>query len=280
MAVTQSSEFRTSDGCSISYTLRSASDSPHRIALAHSLGLDRSLWDPVAREIGDQASLLIYDCRGHGKSSRDTHIRFTPDLFARDLAELLDHTGWPTAVVAGCSMGGNVSQAFGRLYPARAAGLGLVDTSAFYGSPEIWQDRIQTSRTKGLASMIPMQIARWVSDEFAAASGELIARINAVFAANDLDCYAATCDYLSSLDQRPHLHTLTMPVTIIVGDEDPATPVSASETLHSGIPGSKLVILKGRHLTPLERPAEVAAALLELARRTSTLASASLPAAR
>lgn len=266
MISSQFSEFLTSDGCSISYTLRSAPGSPHRIVLAHSLGLDRSLWDLVVAAMGDQASLLVYDSRGHGKSSRDARVRFTPDLFARDLAELLDHVGWPAATVAGCSMGGNVSQSFGVLYPARATGLGLVDTTPFYGYPEIWQDRIETSRTKGLAALVPLQVQRWYTDAFAAANPDLLAKVNAVFVANDLDCYAAACNMLGTLDQRSALHKLTMPVTIIVGDEDPATPVAAAEFLHAGIPGSRLVILQGRHLTPLERPAEVAAALLDLAR--------------
>ena len=263
MVRTESSQFHTTDGCTIAYALHAAV-SPHRIALAHSLALDRGLWDPVVAAIGGQASVLHYDCRGHGQSSRDASVRFTPDLFARDLAELMDQVGWPSAVVAGCSMGGNVSQSFGRLYPSRAQGLGLVDTTAYYGSPEVWQDRIQTSRTKGLASMIPMQVQRWVTEDFAAAHSELLARVSAVFAANDLDCYAAACTLLATVDQRPYLDKLTMPVTIIVGDEDAATPVGAAEALHAGIPGSNLVILKGRHLTPLERPMEVAAALLDL----------------
>ena len=237
---------RTSDGCSLDYTLHAAPGTPHRIVLIHSLALDRSLLDGVAAAIGGQASVLTYDCRGHGKSGRDTRTRFTPQLFARDLAELLDHVGWPSAVIAGCSMGGNVAQAFGGLYPSRALALGLIDTTAFYGedAPAVWRERAETARSKGLVSMIPFQATRWFSDAFRASHCDLIARLNAVFLGNGLDCYAAACDLLGHADLRPYLKSLTMPVTVIVGEEDYATPVSASEYLHAAIPNSTLNLLK------------------------------------
>ena len=159
------------------------------------------------------------------------------------------------------------SSDLGKLYPSRAQGLGLMNTTAYYGSPESWEERADTARTKGLATMIPMQIQRWVTEGFATANGSLLDRISSVFAANDVDCYAAACALLANVDQRSNMGQLTMPVTIIVGDGDAATPVAMSEQLHAGIPGSKLVILNGRHLTPIERPAEVADALLELVQR-------------
>ena len=58
---------------------------------------------------------------------------------------------------------------------------------------------------------------------------------------------------------------MKMPTRIVVGDEDYATPVAMSETLHRGIAGSTLTVIKNaRHLTPLECPERVAAELRAL----------------
>ena len=96
--------FKTSDGCVIEYT-RHVAPCAHapRVALIHSLALDRSFWNGVVAELNAHAELLTYDCRGHGRSGRQA-TKFTAALFAQDLAELLDHVGWPEATIAGCSM--------------------------------------------------------------------------------------------------------------------------------------------------------------------------------
>jgi 3-oxoadipate enol-lactonase len=134
--------FKTSDNCPISYTVRPANKpGAARLALVHSLALNGSIWNGVAARLADQAEILTYDCRGHGHSGRIAS-HFTTDLFARDLAELLDRVGWPTAVVAGCSMGGCVAQAFAGRYTARVNSLGLIDTTAWYGpeAPKNWKE--------------------------------------------------------------------------------------------------------------------------------------------
>src|SRR5579872_4350782 len=135
--------FQTSDQCDISYTLHPALiASAGRIVLIHSLALDRSIWDGVVAQLAGAAEVLTYDCRGHGRSACQASS-FTSELFARDLAELLDHVGWQSAAIAGCSMGGCVAQAFAGLYPSRAKALGLIDTTAWYGvhGPAEWQER-------------------------------------------------------------------------------------------------------------------------------------------
>src|SRR2546423_11158612 len=106
-------EFSTSDGCAISYTVQ-GTDAGRRIALIHSLALDRSVWNEVAANLSPRAEVLTYDCRWHGRSGRP-HMQYTAELFARDLAELLDHLGWQSATVAGASMGGCVTLAFAGL---------------------------------------------------------------------------------------------------------------------------------------------------------------------
>src|SRR5262245_47972876 len=142
--------FRTSDGCDIAYTVHSAGepDSP-RIVLIHSLALDAGIWDGVVTRLKGKAEILTYDCRGHGHSGRRAGS-FTTELFARDLAELLDHIGWSSATIAGCSMGGCVAQAFAGLYPSRVTALGLIDTTAYYGAdaPKVWRERAANARSK------------------------------------------------------------------------------------------------------------------------------------
>jgi 3-oxoadipate enol-lactonase len=262
--------FQTSDACAIAYSLRAApnSEAP-RLVLIHSLALDASIWDGVASKLSDQASILAYDCRGHGRSDRRAGS-FTAELFARDLLELLDHVGWPAAAIAGCSMGGCVAQAFAGLYPARAAALALIDTTAWYGedAPEAWRERAEAARSKGLAGMVDFQVTRWFSDAFRATHPELVRATAQVFLANDLDCYAASCELLGNADLRRYLASLDVPVTVIVGEEDYATPVEAARELHAAILGSTLTILRGaRHLTPIECPDRIASELLALLQR-------------
>ena len=264
--------FKTSDGCSIAFRLRAApNDRAPRIALIHSLALDGSIWDGVAARLADQASILTYDCRGHGKSDWRTGS-FTTELFARDLAELLDHIGWATATVAGCSMGGCVAQAFAGLYPSRVSALGLIDTTAWYGedAPKNWRERAETARSKGLKGMVEFQATRWFGDRFRTAHPELVKAMAEIFLVNDVECYAASCIMLGEADLRHYLPALRMPVAVIVGEEDYATPVAMAQQLHEAIRGSTLTILPGgRHLTPIEWLDQIASQLATTARHCS-----------
>jgi 3-oxoadipate enol-lactonase len=240
-----------------------------RMALIHSLALDRSVWDGVVARLKDEAEILTFDCRGHGRSPR-TPGPYTTQIFARDLAELFDHVGWDRAVVAGCSMGGNVAQAFAAEYPERLSALGLIDTTAWYGADAAakFKERAETARTEGLRSMIDFQLTRWFSDDFRANHSEVLERTTQVFVANDVDCYAASCELLGAADARAHLGSFNMPTAVVVGDEDYATPVAMARQLHEGIPQSTLTIIAGaRHLTPIEFPDRITAELRGLAGR-------------
>src|SRR5258706_4735217 len=148
--------FSTSDGCSIFYSLHPARNGlGPRLVLIHSLALDRSVWDGVTEQLAGRAEILTYDARGHGQSGRP-HMDFTVELFARDLAELMDHVGWSDATIAGCSMGGCVAQALAGIYPGRARALTVIDTTAWYGpeAPKQFRDRAPAAQAKGMAGVI------------------------------------------------------------------------------------------------------------------------------
>jgi len=273
-AMSSPGNFTTPDGASIAYTLHAAPPavrplSHARVALIHSLALDRSIWNGVVPLLTAQSDVLTFDCRGHGKSGRPK-MKFTPELFAKDLASLLDHVNWPRAVLAGCSMGGCVAQAFAGLYPDRAQALALIDTTAWYGptAPSDWRERAATAADKGFQALAAFQATRWVSDAFRDAHPDVIRANLDVFLANDIDCYTATCEMLGDADLRHYQPAMRMPAGVIVGEEDYATPVAMSEQIRKAMPNATLSVLPGvRHLTPIECPARIAEKILALIER-------------
>lgn len=257
------------DGVWIAYTLHAAegpAGARPRVALIHSLALDQSFWDGVVPLLTPHADVLTYDCRGHGQSAK-VKMTYTPELFAGDLASLLDHVSWPHAVIAGCSMGGCVAQAFAGVYPHRVQALAVMDSTAWYGltAPKDWRERAATAAAKGLSALIAFQATRWVSDAFREQHPDVIRKHMDVFLANDIDCYRATCEMLGDADLRPYQAAMRLPVSVIVGEEDYATPVAMSEQIHRALPNSTLSVLpKVRHLTPIECPDVIAEKILAL----------------
>ncbi|MBD0738131.1 alpha/beta fold hydrolase [Streptomyces sp. CBMA29] len=264
-------EARTRDGVTLSFTRhpvpngQNAPDAP-RVVFVHSLALDRSLWAAVTDALRGRADMVTYDCRGHGRSDRPQGP-YSTGQFADDLADLLDHLGWRDAVVVGCSMGGCVAQHFAARHRDRTRGALLIDTTDWYGptAPEDWADRAAAARDKGLASLVPFQLTRWFGDEFRAARPELMTRLGGIFTANDLAAYAATCAMLGAADLRGTASAIPYPATVLVGEDDAATPPAMAADLAARIGQGPAVVVPGtRHLTPLENPAVVAYALTEL----------------
>ena len=269
-AVAQDGTFTTFDQTTIAFTRRPAPrPGAPTIVLIHSLALDRSVWDGVVERLQDEAEILTYDCRGHGRSDRKAG-HYTAESFADDLAQLLDHVGWTSTAVAGCSMGGCVALAFAGLSPARVTALGLIDTTAWYGedAPAAFRKRAEAARDKGMRGLVDFQVTRWFSDSYRAGNPPAMQRAVEIFAANDFECYAANCGLLGDADARPYLPALRMPIAIVVGEEDYATPVPMAQYLHEQIPQSTFTVLpQARHLTPIEHPDAIAGELSRLLTR-------------
>ncbi len=82
------------------------------IALIHSLALDGRRVGWRRRAVEGQGQICWSTIAAVMARPSARRATYTPQLFADDLAELMDHVGWRDAVVAGCSMGGCVAQAF------------------------------------------------------------------------------------------------------------------------------------------------------------------------
>jgi 3-oxoadipate enol-lactonase len=260
---------QTRDGTRLAYALTGTASGGTGIVLVHSLAMDRGFWQPVAQLLAGDRPVLTYDCRGHGHSDKPNGP-YTVELFAHDLADLLDHVGWGSALVAGASMGGCVALAFAAAYPARTLGLGLIDTTAWYGAqaPKQWAERAARAAQDGMGALVEFQTTRWFGERFRAEHADVVQHCVDVFLRNDVAAYVETCRMLGAADLRAALPAMSMPAAIVVGEEDYATPVAMAEAMHQALSGSTLTVLPGaRHLTPLEAPDRIARELRALAER-------------
>jgi 3-oxoadipate enol-lactonase len=122
--------------------------------------------------------------------------------------------------------------------------------------------------------MIEFQLGRWFSESFLQARPDRTSEMSRIFLANDTACYQAACVMLGSADLRHAVRSVRVPVSVIVGEEDYATPVAMSQSLHEIIPNSRLTVIpRGRHLTPVQCPQEIAALLKDLVIGSTTTAS-------
>jgi 3-oxoadipate enol-lactonase len=257
---------RVRDGADINYRFLTG-QGPARFVLIHSLAMDKQFWMPVATLLLKSGSVLLLDCRGHGESSK-TGAPFSAEQFAADIASVCDEIGWSKVIVAGASMGGCVALAFAAAYPGRTQALGLVDTTAWYGpkAPGQWEERAEKALANGMAVLAGFQTSRWFSTAFADANPAVVTEALNVFLANDPRSYAEACRLLGRFNKSAALPAIAVPTKILVGSNDYATPVAMAEAMRDAIPGASLQVLEGAaHLTPLERPHDVAKALLELA---------------
>jgi pimeloyl-ACP methyl ester carboxylesterase len=122
--------------------------------------------------------------------------------------------------------------------------------------------------------MSEFQLSRWFSDDFRRARPEVAEQMTQIFLANTAECYQATCEMLGNADLRNAVRGFRMPVSVIVGEEDYATPVAMAEYLHESIANSTLTVIPGaRHTTPVECPKEIAAFLGDLLRKSAPVSA-------
>lgn len=232
--------------------------------LLHSLALDRSIWEGFLQHAGDRFDVLVPDLPGHGTSSAVPVTSI--EAMGSEVANLVRKLRLEPAIFVGLSLGGCVAQAIAIDHPEMVRGLGLVDTTSWYGETAAsdWNGRAQKAMNDGLDSLATFQLARWFTPEFLEQQPEAADRVLKIFRSMGLDSYVATCRAMGAMDLRGGIASITVPTTVLVGADDPATPVKMAEELGRRIPGASVHVMENcSHLSAVERPEVVARLLAE-----------------
>ena len=244
----------TANGISVHYTLNGPAGASV-VTLSHSLATDLAMWEPQVAALASKYRVLRYDTRGHGGTDAPTGP-YTLEQLAEDARALLAVLGVERTHFIGLSMGGMIGQMLALKHPEMLRSLVLCDTSSRV-PPEArptWDERIRVTEAQGMEPHVEPTIGRWFTPPFLGSHPEVVDRVRAMIRQTKPQGYVGCCHAIKVLDLTDQLHPVTTPTLIIVGEDDPGTPVAASRTIQERIKGSELVILKSAaHLSNMEQ---------------------------
>jgi 3-oxoadipate enol-lactonase len=228
------------------------------LVFSNSLGTTLELWDPQVPAFAPAFRLLRYDQLGHGRSEVPPRP-YTVEQLGRELIALLDELGIGRVSFCGLSLGGAVGMWLGAHAPERLERLVLAGTSAYFGPPQRWLERVTLVQIHGMGPVAESAMARWFTPAFTGFEPYLDGH-----ASTPVDGYIACCDALAVWDFRSELIGVSVPTLVLVGAEDPATPPEQAEAIAEGIPGARLQVLRGAaHLLNVEQPEAFNRAVLD-----------------
>lgn len=249
----------TDDGVRLHYQFDGPQDAPV-LVLSNSLGTNFGMWDAQIPALSGIRRVLRYDTRGHGQSSVAAGS-FGIERLGRDVLAVLDAVGAKRAEFCGLSMGGLTGIWLGQSAPERFSKLVLCNTGACIGEGAIWSDRINAVRNQGMGEVAKLLVARWFTAAFPPRNPAEVRRIQAMVQATPPAGYIHSCEVLRDTDLRPGLGQIRLPVLVISGAVDPATPPELGRFIAAQVPGARHVELPAAHLSNVEAAAEFNAAL-------------------
>jgi len=225
------------------------------VVLSHSLSSGLVMWDPQMDALNPYFHVLRYDIRGHGGSGAPSGA-YTLEQLAKDVVSLLDALDADQVHFVGLSLGGMIGQSLALNDPHRLKSLALCDTAATVPAEAepLWQERMDQARRKGMEALLHQTLERWFTPSFLKQNSKILTLIQQQLLATPVSGYIGCAEAIRKLNYLDRLSQIKVPTLIIVGEEDPGTPVSVSAAMHERIPNSKLVILpSARHLSNVEQ---------------------------
>ena len=252
------------NGIQINCELSKEKDAPV-VVLSHSLGSSMLMWQPQFEVLESHFRVLRYDMRGHGKTEA-TESAYTLEQLAADVIGLLDALELESVHFVGLSMGGMIGQCLALNYADRLRTLSLCDTAAIIpeDAQPLFEERIRRARDQGMEALVEETLARWFTQPYLKQNSPEVERIRNQILATSLAGFVGCSRAILGLNYVGRLSQIKMPTLIIVGEDDPGTPVAASEAIHKRIQNSKLVVLpSAAHLSNIEQADAFNSALLE-----------------
>jgi 3-oxoadipate enol-lactonase len=223
--------------------------------LFHSLLSDRASFDAVVPKLSQSFRVIVPELPGFGGSPAVSGG--LAEVADRMAEAVRDAAGGQDAIVLGNGYGGFVALQMAIRHPDIATKFILADCGAAFSEEgrQAFRNMAAASKAKGLAGITDVAMRRLFAPEFQTQHPDLMQGRRAAFLRTDPEVFCAACDALAELDLRPELAQVKVPVLVLVGEHDEATPPPMSHELAAGLPNARLKILAGcAHVPQLQAP--------------------------
>ena len=236
------------------------------VLFIHGFPFDHLLWRHQVAAL-TRWQCLAPDLRGagtgHAPASADDYSMGT---YADDLIALLDRAKTRDAVVCGLSLGGYIVFELLRRFPERVRAAILCNTKAVADTPDAKSGRdvlaahaVKDGASVVAAELVPKLLARSTRERRPDVAREVEEMILRQPVAGIVGALRALRD---RPDSTPVLDRIRIPVLVVAGDDDQIAPAAGMQEMARAIPGAKfLLVAEAGHMTPLEQPLVVNAAL-------------------
>jgi 3-oxoadipate enol-lactonase len=223
--------------------------------LLHSLLSDRASFDAIVPRLSQSFRVVVPELPGFGKSQPvDGGLAAVADRMAEAVR---DAAAGDDLFVLGNGYGGFVALQMAIRHSGIAARLILADCGAAFSEPgrEAFRNMAAASKAKGLSAITDVAMRRLFAPEFQQQHPDLMRDRREAFLSTDAEVFRAACTALAELDLRPQLGQVKVPVLVLVGEHDEATPPPMSHELAAGLPQAQLKIIAGcAHVPQLQSP--------------------------
>jgi 3-oxoadipate enol-lactonase len=223
--------------------------------LFHSLLSDRASFDAIVPALSRSFRVIVPELPGFGGSQVVTGgLAAVADRMAQMVR---DAAAGEDAIVLGNGYGGFVALQMAIRHPGIATKLILADCGATFseGGREAFRNMAAAAGAKGLAAITDVAMRRLFAPEFQAQHPDLMQGRREAFLRTEADVFRAACDALAKLDLRGEVAKVKVPVLVLVGEHDEATPPPMSHELAGLLPQAQLKIIPGcAHVPQLQAP--------------------------
>lgn len=244
----------TSNDAQINYQTFGDAANPALI-FSNSLGTNYGMWQKQFNYFKQDYFVICYDTRGHGASSAPQGP-YSLDQLGQDVINLLDHLKIEKAAFCGISMGGLTGQWLAINKPERFSHVIVSNTAAKIGQEQAWNERATLVRQQGLQPIASTAASRWFTEPFIQSNPTVVENLQNDLEAGSTEGYASCCEALAKADLLEQIKTISVPVLIVAGQQDPVTTVADGQFMQERIAHSQLFEINASHISNIECPDE------------------------